>query len=119
MDAPAPQTDPLVMLHVPCGSENEATSLASQLLSQRLIACANIYASRSLYIWNGEMADEQEMVLICKTLASRALEAGRVLEQKHSYDVPCVLRVVPAEANTEYYRWVAAEVAPSATQRVS
>ncbi|HEX8229582.1 MAG TPA: divalent-cation tolerance protein CutA [Chloroflexia bacterium] len=119
MDAPQQTNDPLVMLYVPCGSANEATSLVSLLLSQRLIACANIYASRSLYMWNGEVADEQEMVLVCKTLASRAVEAAGVIEQKHSYDVPCVLRVVPAEANVEYYRWVAAEVASSATQGVS
>ncbi len=107
--------DPLVMLYVPCGSETEATGIGSRLLSERLIACANVYASRSLYVWNGEMADEQEMVLVCKTLASRAAEAAALIEQIHSYDVPCILRIVPAHANGEYYRWVSAEVTPPAT----
>ncbi|MDQ5825961.1 MAG: divalent-cation tolerance protein CutA [Chloroflexota bacterium] len=123
MEEQSQTVDPLVMLYVPCGSETEATDIGSRLLSQRLIACANIYASRSLYVWNGEMADEQEMVLVCKTLASRAEEAAALIEQIHSYDVPCILRIVPAEANSEYYRWVSAEVtspaAPNASQATS
>src|SRR4028119_58303 len=106
MEEHAQRDDPLVMLCVPCSSETEATGIGSRLLSERLIACANIYASRSLYVWNGEMADEQEMVLLCKTLSSRAEEAASLIEQLHSYDVPCILRIVPAQANDEYYRWV-------------
>lgn len=111
--------DPLVMLYVPCCSEAEATGIGSRLLSERLIACANIYASRSLYVWNGEMADEQEMVLVCKTLGSRAEEAAALIEQIHSYDVPCILRIVPAQASSAYYRWVSAEVRSAAAPDTS
>ncbi len=116
MDERAQTDDPLVMLYVPCGSEAEAANLASQMLSQRLIACANIYPSRSLYVWNGEMVDEQEWVLVCKTLRSRAEKATSLIEQLHSYDVPCVLRILPAESNQSYYSWVAGEVAGVAKQ---
>ncbi|MDQ3707105.1 MAG: divalent-cation tolerance protein CutA [Chloroflexota bacterium] len=123
MEELSQRDNPLVILYVPCSSEAEATGIASRLLSERLIACANIYASRSLYVWNGEMAEEQEMVLVCKTVASRAEDAAALVEQIHSYDVPCVLRIVPAEANSEYYRWVSAEVTspvkPSAGQTTS
>lgn len=98
------------MLYVPCGSEAEAVELARKLLDEQLIACANIYASRSLYRWQGRVADEVEHVLVCKTLASRSdLASGRVAEL-HSYELPCILRVVPARANDEYYSWVAGEV---------
>jgi periplasmic divalent cation tolerance protein len=111
--------DPLAMLYVPCSSETEAAGIGSRLLAERLIACANIYASRSLYRWNDEVADAQEMVLVCKTLASRANDAAALIEQIHSYDVPCILRIVPAHANGDYYRWVSAEVASSAPQNAS
>ena len=118
MDAQEQTDDPLVMLYVPCGSEPEAASLAVRLLSDRLIACANIYASRSLYMWKGEMADEEEMVLVCKTLAPRADAATSLIKQAHSYDVPCILRIMPAEANKEFYRWVSAELAPPVAPEV-
>ncbi|HVG00231.1 MAG TPA: divalent cation tolerance protein CutA, partial [Chloroflexia bacterium] len=72
MDARAQTDDPLVMFYVPCGGETEAKELASRLLDDRLIACANLYASRSLYRWQGNIADELEHLLVCKTLSSRS-----------------------------------------------
>lgn len=108
------EDDPLVLLYVPCGSEEEAASIASALLSEHLIACANMYTSRSLYRWQGSIADEQEFVLICKTLASRSDAARQRIETLHSYDVPCVLEVIPAMANEAFYKWAATELtAPS------
>ena len=103
--------DPLVMLYVPCGSEAEAAIIATALLGERLVACANMYTSRSLYRWQGSIADEQEFVLICKTLASRADVARQRIATLHSYEVPCVLEVIPAGANEAFYRWAAAELA--------
>ncbi len=98
------------MLYVPCGSESEATIVASRLLQERLIACANIYASRSLYNWKGELSDEHEQVLIGKTLKSRAEKAVTLVKELHSYETPCILSLVPARANDEFYAWARAEV---------
>ena len=111
--------DPLVLLYVPCGSGEEAVRIASELLDKRLIACANIYASRSLYHWQGALADETEHVLICKTLASRSVEAHSVIKQAHSYDVPCILTFNPARANDEFYRWATGEVREAASPDVT
>ncbi|MEA2574208.1 MAG: periplasmic divalent cation tolerance protein [Chloroflexia bacterium] len=86
-----------------------------RLLEARLIACANVYASRSLYKWNGELADEQEMVMLCKTLASSAEAATALIKQLHSYSVPCIIQTVPARSNAEYYQWVRSEVDRVAT----
>ncbi|MDQ3928190.1 MAG: divalent-cation tolerance protein CutA [Chloroflexota bacterium] len=110
MDAQLQQADSLVLLYVPCGSEEYAAGLASRLLEERLIACANIYASRSLYNWNGKLSEEQEQVVVCKTLASRAKEAVARVKQIHSYETPCIITLVPARANDEFYTWVRAEV---------
>lgn len=110
MDAQVQANDPLVMLYVPCGGNTEATQIATRLLAERLIACANIYVSRSLYRWKGDVADEQEYVLICKTLASRSEEAVALIQRLHSYEVPCLLTVVPAQANDAFYLWAQGEV---------
>jgi periplasmic divalent cation tolerance protein len=111
MDARAQTDDPMVMLYVPCGGEAEAKQIAARLLEERLIACANIYASRSLYRWKGETADEQEQVLVCKTLASRSEAAAARIGQLHSYEVPCILTATPVRANGDFYTWVCGEVA--------
>jgi periplasmic divalent cation tolerance protein len=101
----------VALIYVPCGSEDEAARLAKLLLAERLIACANIYESRSLFRWDGELADEREFVMVCKTTPQRAADAEQRIIELHSYEVPCVLRIEPAHANEPYAEWVAGEVA--------
>jgi len=104
----------LILLYVPCGSEDEARRIAGLLLREHLIACGNIYESRSLYYWKGELADEPEQVLLCKTTPARAAAAATRIRQVHSYDSPCILRIEPASANHEYASWVHSEVSKGA-----
>lgn len=101
----------LALIYSPCGSEAEAESIARALLAERLIACANIYPSRSIYRWQGQIADESEYVLVCKTLPSRVRATRALIARLHSYEVPCILEVHPASANHAYTSWAAGEVA--------
>jgi len=105
------QNNGVVLIYCPCGSNEEAVRIARALLDRRLIACANIHQSRSLYFWKGELADEQEPILICKTTASRADAAERAIRDMHSYDIPCILRLEPAKVNDDYAKWVFGAVA--------
>src|SRR5207245_1722187 len=100
----------IALIYVPCGSEEDAARIARQLLNERLIACANIYASRSLYNWKGDLADETEHVLICKTANSRAKAAVKRIEQLHTYEIPCIIRLRPEQVNRAYAAWVLGEV---------
>lgn len=98
------------IIYVPCGSEEEARALSLALLERRLVACANIYPSRSIYRWKGGVADEVEHVLFAKTTAARAHEAAAAAEELHTYEIPCVLVLEPESANASYAAWVAGEV---------
>ena len=107
----------IVLVYVPCGSAEEVATLGRHLLEERLIACANIYQSRSLYVWKGELADEEEHVLVCKKTAPKVQAAERRVEQLHHYDVPCIIRIEPARSNPAYAAWVTGEVSGSAFSR--
>ncbi|HYP19048.1 MAG TPA: divalent-cation tolerance protein CutA [Chloroflexia bacterium] len=104
------EQDRVVLLYVPCGSEEEAALIGTALIEERLIACANILESRSLYRWKDAIADEREKVLLCKTIASRAEVAQRRVVEMHSYEVPCVLRLEPASVSHDYAKWIFGEV---------
>lgn len=110
-----PEGERVVLLYVPCGSEEEAARLARALLEDRLIACANVYASRSFYAWKGDVVDEPEQVMVCKTTPSRAAAAEKRVRRLHSYDLPCVLRMEEVEANRDYAAWVREQVAFAGT----
>ena len=96
----------LALLYVPCGSEEEAVAIAKALLGEGLIACANICESRSLYMWEGELADEREFVLFMKTTVRRIDRARQLINDLHSYEVPCILAIEPTSANDAYVHWV-------------
>ena len=99
----------LILIYVPCGTEDEATALANALIEKGLIACANIHASRSLYRWEGSLVDEEEQILLCKTTQSSADPAEALIKEMHSYELPCILRLRPDHVNPEYAAWVVGE----------
>jgi periplasmic divalent cation tolerance protein len=105
----------LALIYVPCGSEEEAVTIARTLLEEGLIACGNIYPSRSIYRWEGAIADEREFLLLCKTARSRTYAAQRRIEQLHSYEIPCILTFAPETVNAPYLSWVNGEVSAPRT----
>jgi periplasmic divalent cation tolerance protein len=100
----------LSLLYIPCGSEADAAELAGALISERLVACANIHSTRSIYRWEGKTVNETEFVLVCKTTPELARAAAARAEALHKYEVPCVLTIDCATANARYLDWVRSEV---------
>ena len=92
------------LIYIPCSSEQEAEKIAQQLLEKKLIACANIFPIRSMYWWEGKIAKENEVVLLCKT-EKRYEEVKRVVEEMHSYSIPCILKI-DSSVNSKYADWI-------------
>ena len=58
-----PHTDAIVILTT-VASDEEAVKLVRALLERRLIACGTLLpGARSLYRWQGKLADEHEVVV--------------------------------------------------------
>lgn len=101
-----------ILILVTAGSETEAETIAKTLVEERLVACVNIISPiRSIYRWEGKIADEREWLLVIKTQAARFAAVEARVTALHSYQVPEVL-AVPIQAGAEaYLRWVRAETA--------
>jgi periplasmic divalent cation tolerance protein len=81
-----------------------APAIAETLVEEQLAACVNQVSCESVYRWDGEVHDDEEVILLAKTTTDQydAL-TERVLEV-HPHDVPCVERfeeshVLPAFAD--------------------
>lgn len=95
----------ILVIKVNFGHLQHAVDCSKLLLSESLIACANITECRSLYNWEGESVDEDEVILSLKsTTANKVLLIQRIKEL-HSYDLPAIL-ISEHEVNEEYYKWV-------------
>lgn len=103
------KTNDLVLLYTPIDTREHAKKLATVLVEEHLIACANIFAIDSVYRWKGEILDGSEFVLIAKTLPGAEARARAMIEEMHPYDVPCILSF-PADANASFAAWVGSEV---------
>lgn len=107
-----PQTD-VRSVYLTFGDRDDARRVAGALLERRLIACANLFpAGSSLYRWQGEVVEEPEMVMICKTAADRVAELREAVAELHPYDVPCVVALSAADGLPAYLDWVVEETRP-------
>ena len=99
-------------LYITVGNAEEAASIARELLDARLIACANIIdGAKSLYRWEGKIAEEKEVVMIAKT---REDLVGKVIDrvrQLHSYDCPCIVALPIVAGNPAFLDWIDEETA--------
>lgn len=99
-----------VFIYITNPSKEEARKIAKHLLDKKLIACANIYSGiNSLYPWEGKIADEEEFILIAKTLESNFEKVKNEVEKIHSYSIPCIVKI-PVSSNKKYFDWLKSKI---------
>lgn len=84
--------------------------LATRLVEERLIACANLVPGlTSIYRWRGAVERESELLMLMKTPARLLERLEERLGELHPYETPEFL-ALPVEAGAEAYcRWVMQE----------
>jgi periplasmic divalent cation tolerance protein len=94
-------------------SADDAVALVRALLDRRLVACGTVLpAGRSLYRWQGKIADEQEVVVVLKTTEARVPALESAFEQLHPYRVPELLALPVTAGLGRYLGWIATETGP-------
>lgn len=89
------------------GSDEQAESLARELVDRRLAACVNIVGQVcSVYRWKGEIAREAEKLLVIKTEARLWDELRQAIRELHSYEVPEILALPIEEGDPDYLSWL-------------
>ncbi|GAA2752097.1 divalent-cation tolerance protein CutA [Kitasatospora cinereorecta] len=91
--------------------ETKARDLAAALVRERLAACAQVYAIRSVYWWDGEVQDAAEWRVDLKTRAALGDRLTARIAELHTYDTPEVIAVPVVTGAAAYLDWVAAETA--------
>jgi periplasmic divalent cation tolerance protein len=102
-------TDALVVLTT-VASEDAGVALVRGLLDQRLIACGTLLpGARSLYRWQGDVADAREVVVLLKTRAPQLAALEAACAALHPYAVPELLALEVAAGNATYLDWLMTE----------
>jgi periplasmic divalent cation tolerance protein len=99
-------SDAIVVLTT-LASADEAVNLIRALLERRLIACGNIVPGvRSIYRWEGKVADEQEVIVLMKTRAVRIDALEMAFGELHPYKMPELLALPVSAGLHKYLEWI-------------
>lgn len=101
-----PHTDALVVLTT-VSNADEATNLVRGLLERRLIACGTMLpGARSMYRWEGKVADESEVVILLKTRSAILHALEQAFTDLHPYKVPELLALPATAGLDKYVQWI-------------
>ena len=100
------------LVYMTAGSRDEARTVGQALLESNLAACVNIIDNmNSLYMWEGKLQDDPEVIVIAKTTEQRIPALIEKVNAQHSYECPCVLSIPVESGNPEFIAWIRKEAA--------
>ena len=89
-----------------CADKITAKQLAAAIVQRRLAACVQLFPIESIYVWNGEVCNDNEAVLFIKTKTNLFENLAAAIRENHSYDVPEIIRLPIDGGLPEYLRWI-------------
>lgn len=88
--------------------EEEAADVVRALVRENLIACGTLFnAARSIYLWEGSIEDNEEVVVLMKTALVNYNAFHERLLAIHPYDTPEIIAIDPADVSPKYAAWIA------------
>ncbi len=95
------------LTYITTKNEKEALTLANLAIQKNLAACGNIFPKiKSIYKWQNKLQNDNETLLILKTNSNKYPSLEKLILEKHSYEVPCILKISISDGNKEYLKWV-------------
>ena len=106
-------SDAVVMVVFVTGPDRDTLSdLGRTIVSERLAACVNVHGEvRSIYRWEGKVADESEAMAMFKTSDDRVAELEARVRALHPYTEPEFLALEVKSGSRTYMDWVIGSVA--------
>ena len=104
-----PEADDLLLLLCTCADDAEAEKIARLLVTQNLAACVQLAPIRSIYRWQGQVEQGEEVQLLAKTCADRLDALTAAIVQLHPYELPEILALTPSAGLPAYLDWIRAE----------
>lgn len=93
------------------GSAADARTFVNGLVEDRLVACGTLLpGAASIYRWEGAVKEEEEVLVLLKTDASKWDALAAAVEERHPYEVPELLAFPVERGSALYLSWLTSEV---------
>lgn len=94
------------LVYITAKDEEEANRIGQALVGEKLAACVNIHPIRSIFRWQGEISQEDEVAILAKTRAELVDEVMNRVKELHSYEVPCIIVLPLEKGNPDFLEWI-------------
>ena len=99
-----------VLIYATYPSSEVAQAAARILVEDQLVACVNILpVMHSVYVWEGKVCEDKEVVGLFMTRASLADQVVHAVEKNHPYDTPAILILPVAGGGAGFLDWLKAQ----------
>jgi periplasmic divalent cation tolerance protein len=89
-----------------CASQGDAEDIIGALLSDRLVACVQVFQITSYYSWKGAQAKEPEHILLIKALTRLYPAIERSIRANHKYETPEIVQIPIIAGSESYLGWM-------------
>lgn len=99
-----------VALYTTVSNLEDAKHLAHLLVKKKLVACVNLIPKvLSIYSWNGQIEEENEVILWCKTQKHLLDKIQVEIQNSHPYELPAFAVYHIEAGSEEYLKWITEE----------
>lgn len=74
------------------------------------MACTNFFPINSMYWWKNSINNDNEAVLILKTLEKNFRKIEKEIKKVHSYECPCIISIKVSQVNKEFLEFIKKEI---------
>lgn len=106
-DSKQPETASCIAVFTTTDTQEAAWHIADTLLTQNLVACAQVEAIESRYVWRDAVQSNTEYRLLLKTTAAQYATVERIILNLHSYELPAVYALPFTAVEPHFAAWVA------------
>jgi periplasmic divalent cation tolerance protein len=102
------------LVYVTAPSAAEALRLGRLAVTEGLAGCANVLPQMTaIYVWEGQLCEEAEAVLVLKTPAARVEALLARLKGAHPYTCPCLVAVPIVAGHAPFLAWLEERTTPA------
>jgi periplasmic divalent cation tolerance protein len=94
------------MIIATCPGKELAAKTAKLLVEQRLAACVQMLPIESIYLWKGEICEDNEIVLLIKSRTALFDGVAAAITENHSYEVPEIIQIPITDGLPDYLKWI-------------